>query len=119
YLRGCSAFCPNFGPPNDPCQTVVTIEAGRTTTATATIIPTRSCTIRVVGPSKTVSNRQLPDVAEVVCDGRTIEVLTPQVRPQPDGVHVQVDNTTDGDLTVSVKYQNGAGAGGGAPPGVA
>jgi len=118
YLRGCSAFCPNFGPPADPCQTAITIESGRTTMATATIIPTRSCTIRVVGPTKTASSPQLPDVAQVVCDGSTIEVLTPQIRPQPDGVHVQVDNTTDGELSVSVTYSTGGGVGGGASPGV-
>jgi hypothetical protein len=56
----------------------------------------------------------LPDVAEIVCDGTTTEVLTPQVKPQPDGVHFRVDNRTEKRLGFDVR--NGFGTG--AEPGV-
>jgi hypothetical protein len=42
----------------------------------------------------------LPDVADIVCDGTTTQVLTPQVKPQPDGVHFRVDNTSGQDLAI-------------------
>jgi hypothetical protein len=42
----------------------------------------------------------LPDVADIVCDGTTTEVLTPQVRPQSDGVHFRVNNTSGQDLAI-------------------
>jgi hypothetical protein len=55
---------------------------------------------------------------QIVCDGTSIQVLTPQVRPQPDGVHIRMDNRSDRELTVGLRYANGGGGGNGAPPGV-
>jgi len=40
-----------------------------------------------------------PNLARVVCDGNTITVETAQVRPQLDGVHMLVINTSDIDLS--------------------
>lgn len=47
------------------------------------------------------SHGPLPDVARVVCDEEGTRVLTPEVRPQPDGVHVVLDNRTGQDLALS------------------
>jgi hypothetical protein len=49
---------------------------------------------------------------EVRCDGATTEVLTPVVRAAPDGVHVTVHNTSDGEVLVQWE-----GGGDGADPG--
>jgi hypothetical protein len=53
-------------------------------------------------------------LAEIVCDGTTTEVLTPQVKPQPDGVHFRVDNRTEKRLGFDLR----SGFGTGADPGV-
>jgi hypothetical protein len=58
----------------------------------------------------------LTDVAEVVCDETGTHVLTPVVRPQPDGVHFQVENMI-GALHLFVIYQSGDGWGVLAAPG--
>jgi hypothetical protein len=44
----------------------------------------------------------LPDVARVVCGPGAPEVTTPAVRPQADGLHVEVVNETGEDLSVSI-----------------
>lgn len=55
----------------------------------------------------------LPDVASVVCDPSGTTVLTPDVRPQPDGVHFRVDNRTGEHLGFEVDGSGGRNA----PPG--
>ncbi len=59
----------------------------------------------------------LPDVARVVCGPGRPEVTTPTVRPQADGLHVEVVNETGEDLSFSVLDQEGGGQGEGAPAG--
>lgn len=45
----------------------------------------------------------LPNVAKVTCDGQDTKVSTAVVQPQPDGVHIEVDNTANENLGVEVK----------------
>jgi hypothetical protein len=52
----------------------------------------------VVGSAAATAS--LPDVAEIVCEGTSTQVLTPQVKPQPDGVHFRVDNRSGQDLAL-------------------
>lgn len=59
----------------------------------------------------------LPDVARVVCGPDRPEVTTPTVRPQADGLHVEVVNETGKDLSFSVLDQGGGGLGEDAPAG--
>jgi hypothetical protein len=62
------------------------------------------------------SGEQLaPTVAELICDGKTNEVTTPEVRPQTDGVHVHIVNTSGKDLTFTVELPGGGGRGDSAP----
>jgi hypothetical protein len=58
-----------------------------------------------------------PDAAEVVCEPSGPRVLTPVVRPQQDGVHVQVRSTFDQAVSVSLHAVSGGGQGDGGPPG--
>jgi hypothetical protein len=44
----------------------------------------------------------LPDAVQVVCDSDGTSVLTPVVRPQRDGVHLKIQNTTGEDLSFIV-----------------
>jgi hypothetical protein len=44
----------------------------------------------------------LPDVAQIVCDANGTSVLTPVVRPQRDGVHLEIRNSTGEDLSFIV-----------------
>jgi hypothetical protein len=59
----------------------------------------------------------LPDVARLVCDEDGARLETPSVRPQPDGVHFDVENKTDAERSLSVQNAQGTGAGLGVPPG--
>jgi hypothetical protein len=52
----------------------------------------------------------LPDVAQVVCGPGRPEVTTPAVRPQADGLHVEVVNNIGKDLAVSILPWGGTGA---------
>jgi hypothetical protein len=58
----------------------------------------------------------VPDVAEVRCDGETLELVTPFVRPQRDGLHIRFVNTGTGELGYAIMARDG-GAGAGGPPG--
>jgi hypothetical protein len=58
-----------------------------------------------------------PQVAEVVCEPSGPRVLTPVVRPQPDGVHVYVRNTFDEAVAIGLRAVSGGGQGDGGPPG--
>lgn len=53
-----------------------------------------------------------PAVAQIVCDRSNTQVLTPVVRPQPDGVHLVVVNRDSIDLGFSFETANGRGGGG-------
>jgi hypothetical protein len=45
----------------------------------------------------------IPATAQMTCDGHTTEVSTPAVQPQPDGVHIAVENTSGQDLGLEVQ----------------
>jgi hypothetical protein len=66
------------------------------------------------GPSEGATEPQaapLADVGQIVCrDGKT-EVLTPQVRTQPNGVHLEVRNETGSKLEFKVDDPEGGGGG--------
>jgi hypothetical protein len=44
----------------------------------------------------------LPDAVQIICDATGTTVLTPVVRPQRDGVHLEIQNTTGEDLSFIV-----------------
>jgi hypothetical protein len=60
------------------------------------------------------SSSDLPDVGRLRCDENGTAVVTPMFRPQPDGVHFEVDNRTGRNLSFDVADQGGRNA----PPGV-
>ena len=49
----------------------------------------------------------LPDVARIVCTAKGTRLLTPNVRPQPDGVHVMLSQT--GGPPVTLETDRGGG----------
>jgi hypothetical protein len=53
----------------------------------------------------------LPNVAQIVCRAGGTDVLTPTVRPQPDGVHLDVQNETGSELAFKVEDREGGGGG--------
>ena len=59
----------------------------------------------------------LPDIALVVCDPTGTRLATPTVKPQPDGVHLQIENDTGSERSISVLDPQGGGMGQGAPVG--
>lgn len=60
----------------------------------------------------------LPDLARVVCrPGQPPRIETPAVKPQPDGVHLELVNETEQELTFSIEDPSGGGMGAGAPRG--
>jgi hypothetical protein len=58
----------------------------------------------------------LPDVAQIACEVNRARVLTARVRPQPDGLHLNVTNDTGAELAFSVDSETG-GQGASAPNG--
>lgn len=60
----------------------------------------------------------LPDVARVLCEEDGTRLETPSVKPQGDGIHVEVVNNVNGERSFSVETADGSGGMGlGAPPG--
>jgi hypothetical protein len=59
----------------------------------------------------------LPDVARLVCDANGVRIETPSIKPQPDGVHFEVVNETDGERSLSIESAQGTGVGMGVPAG--
>jgi hypothetical protein len=56
----------------------------------------------------------VPDIARIVCAEHAVRVLTPEVRPQVDGVHIAVDNRSSAvalDLH-HTEWERGDGVGG-------
>ncbi len=66
--------------------------------------------------AEVTTDTPLPEVATIVCDASGTTVETPSVRPQPDGLHLVIDNRTDVDPGFSVEFDHG-GLGDNAPPG--
>jgi hypothetical protein len=52
----------------------------------------------------------LPSVAQVSCSDAGTQVSTPVVQPQPDGVHIAVDNSTGSDLALQIDNFGGDNA---------
>jgi hypothetical protein len=59
----------------------------------------------------------LPDVAQIECEVNGAKVLTTHVRPQPDGLHLNVENDTGTELAFSVEESETGGQGASAPTG--
>lgn len=59
----------------------------------------------------------LPDVAHVVCEPEGTRLETQSVKPQPDGVHLEIVNETGKERAISVLDPQGGGLGQGAPVG--
>jgi hypothetical protein len=70
-----------------------------------------------VGVTGTDEPAALPDVARVVCEPHGARVETPSVRPQRDGVHVEIVNDTGRVLSFSILNDEGGGTGIGVKPG--
>jgi len=60
-------------------------------------------------PSPTVAE-PLPSVADVSCTDAGTQISTPIVQPQPDGVHIMVENTTGADLGLQIQDFGGDNA---------
>jgi hypothetical protein len=59
----------------------------------------------------------LPDLARVICEPDGTRVETPSVKPQRDGLHIEVVNETGAHRTLSLLTADGGGMGTGTPPG--
>jgi hypothetical protein len=59
----------------------------------------------------------LPDVGRVVCEPNGTRLETQSVKPQPDGVHLEIVNATGKDHSISVLDPQGGGMGESAPVG--
>ncbi|MEX2457699.1 MAG: hypothetical protein WD770_01785 [Actinomycetota bacterium] len=59
----------------------------------------------------------LSDVLRIECDGQSARVLTPTVRAQSDGVHLEVTNTAEFETTTSISSSLGSGGSPTVPPG--
>jgi hypothetical protein len=71
-------------------------------------------------PGPTASQAEsapLPSVAQIECEVNGARVLTARVRPQADGVHLEVSNDTGEELGFSVEESTTGGQGASAPPG--
>ena len=63
------------------------------------------------------SRAALPDVARVACEEDGVRIETPSVKPQPDGVHVEILNNAGSERSFSISSADGGGMGLGASPG--
>lgn len=120
YVRPCAGNCGVLDPPTEMCSAGFSIRASERLDATIRYRPGKGCTITLdeASPAPDASASPLPDVVDVVCDGGT-QVLTPQAKPQLDGVHFRVDNRTGSDIVFLVEYPTGGvGAEVHVPPGI-
>jgi hypothetical protein len=67
-------------------------------------------------PAAETSPAPLPDVAEIVCGSDGVQLLTPRVATQPDGVHVSIRNETGAPFGIAVETES-AGFGNSIPAG--
>lgn len=67
-------------------------------------------------PTTETEAAALPDVARVVCEPSGTRVETPVVKPQPDGIHLEIVNETGSERSFSLTSADG-GTGTGAPAG--
>jgi hypothetical protein len=68
-------------------------------------------------PVSQTESATLPDVAQIDCEVNGARVATPRVRPQPDGLHLNVENDTGSELAFSVEESETGGQGASAPTG--
>src|SRR5919198_97711 len=66
--------------------------------------------VHFVPASRNQASATIPSVANVTCDATNTEVATPVVEPQPDGVHISVQNTSGTNLGIEVKDVGGENA---------
>jgi hypothetical protein len=59
----------------------------------------------------------LPDVAKIECEVNGAQIVTERVRPQRDGLHLEIRNHTGTELAFSVEDSATGGQGASAPPG--
>lgn len=69
-----------------------------------------------IAPTGEPEPAALPDIARVVCEPDGTRVETPSVKPQPDGVHVEIVNEAGSERAFSLESAS-TGLGIGAPPG--
>lgn len=77
-----------------------------------TLTPLARDRARSTGPS------ELPDVVRVLCDGSGTHVLTPEVRPQADGLHIRADDRLGERLSIVIRNGTDDAIGLGAEPGL-
>jgi hypothetical protein len=120
FVRICSGNCGQLTGPTERCSAELQIRPGETVSATIRYEPGSGCTVSIehLSPSPDESRSATPDVAQVVCDDSGTHVLTPQVKPQPDGVHFRLDNQTGAALYFIVTYPSHTAAEVNVPPGV-
>jgi hypothetical protein len=78
------------------------------------------CGQRATEPGPTAPQAEatpLPGVAQIECEVNGARVLTTRVRPQADGVHLEVRNDTGEELAFSAEESKTGGQGASAPPG--
>jgi hypothetical protein len=68
-------------------------------------------------PTTPAEAGSLPDVAQIECEVNGAKVLTTRVRPQPDGLHLNVENDTGTELAFTVEESETGGQGASAPTG--
>ncbi len=68
-------------------------------------------------PAGNPEGAALPDVARVACEKDGVRIETPSVKPQPDGVHLEILNNAGSERSFSISSADGGGMGLGASPG--
>jgi hypothetical protein len=65
---------------------------------------------RLPGIADGTSPTDLPTAVLLTCDGQTTTLDTPQVRPQADGIHIVITNTSGIDLALEIRDRAGENA---------
>jgi hypothetical protein len=116
------ALQPKGAPEDDPFDATLPNEIGNAPVAVAGVPVHFVSVSEAPSPAPT---EPLPSVAQVSCSDGGTQVSTPVVQPQPDGVHIAIDNSTGSDLGLQIKDFGGDNAPAGTseivkavPPGV-
>lgn len=107
-LVGCVAASASMGPPSQAGSPSSTVPASPAASSATPITPSAA----PAGSAGTAASAgTVPDVARITCglDPMT-NVLTQAVRPQADGVHLQVTNPTGADFLIDVRDLGGENA---------
>jgi hypothetical protein len=101
------ALQPKDAQEDDPFDATLPSEIGNTPVAVAGVPVHFVPVSEAPSPAPT---EPLPSVAQVSCSDAGTQVSTPVVQPQPDGVHIAVDNSTGSDLGLQIKDFGGDNA---------